>query len=55
MRNILIGVLVGTDYNSGIKGIGPKNAIKLVKENKDDYQLRYEDNYFYLKKEELRK
>src|SRR3989344_867049 len=32
---ILIGVLVGTDYNSGIKGIGPKKAIKLVKENKD--------------------
>lgn len=28
---IAIGVLVGTDYNDGIKGIGPKRALKLVK------------------------
>jgi flap endonuclease-1 len=26
-----IGILVGTDYNEGIKGIGPKTALKLVK------------------------
>ncbi|MEM2878094.1 MAG: flap endonuclease-1 [Candidatus Hadarchaeales archaeon] len=26
-----IGILVGTDYNSGIKGIGPKKALELVK------------------------
>jgi len=32
---IIIGILVGTDYNpQGIKGIGPKTALKLVKENK---------------------
>ncbi|MBU0530283.1 MAG: flap endonuclease-1 [Candidatus Aenigmatarchaeota archaeon] len=32
---ILLGMLVGTDYNSGgIKGIGPKNALKIVKEEK---------------------
>jgi len=32
---ILLGMLVGTDYNpGGIKGIGPKNALKIVKEEK---------------------
>lgn len=32
---IILGILVGTDYNpKGIKGIGPKNALKLVKEYK---------------------
>lgn len=37
-RDQLIGlsILVGTDYNpGGVKGIGPKKALKLVKENKD--------------------
>ena len=30
-----IGILVGTDYNpEGVKGIGPKTALKLVKEQK---------------------
>ena len=34
----IIGILVGTDYNlGGVKGIGPKNALKLVKEYKDRY------------------
>jgi len=28
---ILIGLLVGTDYNPGIRGIGPKKALELVK------------------------
>lgn len=32
---IILGMLVGTDYNpEGIKGIGPKSALKIVKENK---------------------
>jgi len=32
---ISLAMLVGTDYNpGGIKGIGPKNALKLVKEHK---------------------
>lgn len=32
---IILGMLVGTDYNpGGIKGIGPKNALKIVKEEK---------------------
>ena len=28
-----IGILVGTDFNAGIKGIGPKRALELVKEH----------------------
>jgi flap endonuclease-1 len=33
---IALGMLIGTDYNiGGIKGIGPKGALKLVKEHKD--------------------
>lgn len=31
---ILIGILVGTDFNEGIKGVGPKTALKIVKEYK---------------------
>jgi flap endonuclease-1 len=31
---IIIGILVGTDYNPGIKGVGPKNALKIVKKEK---------------------
>jgi len=30
---IMIGLLIGTDYNEGIKGVGPKTALKLVKEH----------------------
>ena len=29
---IWLGILVGTDFNSGVKGIGPKKALKIVKE-----------------------
>lgn len=28
-----IGILVGTDFNDGIKGVGPKTALKLVKKH----------------------
>jgi len=32
---ILLGILIGTDYNpGGVKGVGPKTALKLVKEHK---------------------
>lgn len=32
---VIVGILVGTDYNpKGVKGVGPKTAIKLVKEHK---------------------
>jgi len=30
---ILIGILVGTDFNDGAKGYGPKKALKLVQEH----------------------
>jgi len=29
---VWIGILVGTDFNKGVKGIGPKKALKLVRE-----------------------
>ncbi len=29
-----VGILVGTDYNEGIKGIGPKKALDLVKKHR---------------------
>lgn len=31
---VIIGLLVGTDYNPGVKKVGPKTALKLVKEHK---------------------
>jgi flap endonuclease-1 len=31
---IIVGMLVGTDYNPGIERVGPKTALKLVKEHK---------------------
>ena len=31
---IMIGLLIGTDYNDGIGGVGPKTALKLVNEHK---------------------
>ncbi len=37
---ICIGILVGTDYNpGGIRGIGPKNALKIVKEKKTFHEI----------------
>ncbi len=39
---IAIAMLIGTDFNpKGIKGIGPKNAIKLVKEHKSDFDALF--------------
>ncbi len=29
-----IGILVGTDYNAGIKGVGPKKALELIRKHK---------------------
>jgi len=47
---IVLAILVGTDYNpGGIKGIGPKTAIKLVKQHNDFDKLFKEvkwDDYF---------
>ena len=41
---IALAMLVGTDYNiGGIKGIGPKNAIKLVKKYGSDFDGLFKD------------
>lgn len=40
---IIMGILVGTDFNrGGIKGIGPKKALKLVQEHKGNYSKMFE-------------
>ena len=54
---ILIALLVGTDYNPGIRGIGPKKALKLVKEHKTienlkknvewDFEIDLETLYYF--------
>ncbi|MBI4150381.1 flap endonuclease-1 [Candidatus Woesearchaeota archaeon] len=39
---IALGMLVGTDFNpDGVKGIGQKNALKLVKEYKTDFDALF--------------
>ncbi|MBI5389097.1 flap endonuclease-1 [Candidatus Woesearchaeota archaeon] len=39
---IAMAMLVGTDYNvGGIKGIGPKNALKLVKKHQTDFEAMF--------------
>lgn len=46
-----IAILVGTDFNRGVKGIGPKTALKLIKEYKsieglpDKIKARITDDY----------
>lgn len=40
-----IAILVGTDFNKGIKGIGPKKALKIIKENKlNEIQFDFDFN-----------
>jgi len=48
---IVIGILIGTDYNvGGIKGIGSKKALKLIKQYGDDFDSLFKevkwDEYF---------
>lgn len=40
---IEIGILVGTDFNEGIHGIGAKTALKLVKQNEFDAKIKTEE------------
>ncbi len=41
---IILGILVGTDFNiGGVKGIGSKKGLKLVKEYKDKYEELFKD------------
>jgi len=48
---IVFAILVGTDYNrAGIKGIGPKKALKLLAEHGTDYdaifqEVKWDDEY----------
>ncbi len=48
---IILGILVGTDYNhGGIKGIGPKKALALIKKHGKDYdaifkEARWDDTF----------
>ncbi len=48
---IALAMIVGTDYNpGGIKGIGPKNALKLVKKHKSRFEalfkeVKWDDNF----------
>jgi len=40
---IVLAILVGTDYNpGGVKGIGPKNGLKLLKEYDHEFQKIFE-------------
>lgn len=40
---IILGILTGTDFNvGGVKGIGPKKALKLIKDSKD-YNEMFKD------------
>ncbi len=58
-----IGILVGNDYNEGIKGIGPKNAFKYIEQyqNIDNFLEKYEPDLetkkekAYQEKEDLEK
>jgi flap endonuclease-1 len=41
---IVLGILVGTDYNvGGIKGIGPKKALALIKKHGKDYDAIFKE------------
>lgn len=41
---IVLSILVGTDYNyGGVKGIGPKKALKLLEKHKDDFDAVFND------------
>jgi flap endonuclease-1 len=44
---IVLGMLIGTDYNDGIKNVGPKKAYQLVKEKSIEYLLNIieKENY----------
>ena len=51
-----IGILMGTDYNNGIYGVGPKTALKLIKEHNkienipDKYVNKLEVDYQDIRK-----
>ncbi len=41
---IILGILTGTDFNiGGVKGVGPKKAIKLVTDNKNNFDMMFKN------------
>src|SRR3989344_999086 len=45
---IVLCMMVGTDYNpGGIKGIGPKNALKLVKQHRHDFDALFREQNWH--------
>lgn len=47
---IVLGILVGTDYNpGGVKGIGPKNALKLLKQHKKNFDKLFKEVDWHFK------
>ena len=41
---IALAMLIGTDYNSGgIKGIGPKTALKMVKQHENNFEALFKE------------
>lgn len=55
---IALAMLIGTDYNSGgIKGIGPKSALKLVKKHENNFDALFAEarwkNFFEFSWEEV--
>jgi flap endonuclease-1 len=44
---IWLGIMLGTDFNEGVRGVGPKTALKLAKECKsiDDVKARIKEKF----------
>ena len=41
---VVLGILIGTDYNpGGVKGIGPKTALKMLKKYREDFDKLFEN------------
>lgn len=52
---ILAGILIGTDFNNGVRGVGPKTALKIVKDNRslNEVKAYVKTKYNYVFEEEL--
>ncbi len=49
-----LAILMGTDFNEGIKGIGPKKALTLIREYRDLDTVTDAKDYFIEESEEVR-
>ena len=50
-----VGIIVGTDFNDGVKGLGPKKALKLIRDLGDLEKVMTEKNLEIPDYEEIRK